>query len=496
MEPGFSSLPWPTLLPPVLICVALFSYLYTILWLKPERLRQKLRKQGVKGPNPSFLFGNIPEMRRIKQELAKSDQEMETGTTDLFSSNYLATIFPYFLHWSRVYDPDMAKELANCKSLDLGKPCYLQKELGALLGMGILTSNGDLWLHERKGMVNLMVEAGNTMLNLWESEVEKHDGGAEVVVDEYLRNLSADVISRASFGSSFAQGKEIFNKIRQLQMLMAKQDMLIGVPGFRYLPTKSNREIWSLDTSIRNLILNIAKNHEEHDSATHINNDLLHSIIEGAKGGPLSSCTPEDFIVDNCKNIYFAGHETTSTTATWCLLLLASHPKWQSSARGEVLEVCLGNSLQADMLQKLKTLTMVIQETLRLYPPAAFVTREALNDIKLGGINIPKGTNIRIPIAMVHRDPSVWGPNSDRFDPGRFANGIAGACKPSHMYMPFGVGARTCAGQNLAMVELKVVLSLLLSKFEFTLSPNYMHCPAFRLTIEPGQGVPLILKRL
>ncbi|GJN28451.1 hypothetical protein PR202_gb16576 [Eleusine coracana subsp. coracana] len=264
----------------------------------------------------------------------------------------------------------MAKELANCKSLDLGKPCYLQKELGALLGMGILTSNGDLWLHERKviapeffmgkvkGMVNLMVEAGNTMLNLWESEVEKHDGGAEMVVDEYLRNLSADVISRASFGSSFAQGKEIFNKIRQLQMLMAKQTMLIGVPSFRYLPTKSNREIWSLDTSIRNLILNIAKNHDEHDSATHINNDFLHSIIEGAKGGPLSSCTPEDFIVDNCKNIYFAGHETTSTTATWCLLLLASHPKWQSSARGEVLEVCQGNSLQADMLQKLKTLTV------------------------------------------------------------------------------------------------------------------------------------------
>jgi cytochrome P450 len=232
----------------------------------------------------------------------------------------------------------------------------------------------------------------------------------------------------------------------------------------------------------------------------------------------LGSSTPEDFIVDNCKNIYFAGHETTSTTAAWCLLLLASHPEWQSSARSEVLEVCQGSH----MLRKLKTVrtilltaaifmcyiikpasrtmhvqvTMVIQETLRLYPPAAFVTREALNDISLGSINIPKGTNIRVQIAMVHRDPSVWGPNPDRFDPGRFANGVAGACKPSHMYMPFGIGARTCAGQNLAMVELKVVLSLLLSKFEFTLWPNYVPCPAFRLTIEPGNGVPLILKKI
>lgn len=477
----------------------------------------------MKGPKPSFLFGNITEMRRI-QQLAKSDRDQEARTSDCFSSNYVATLFPYFLHWSRVYgsiylystgsiqavnvtDPDIVKELANCKSLDLGKPCYLQKERGALLGMGILTSNGDLWVHQRKviapeffmdkvkGMVNLMMEAALTMLNSWENEIESEGGSAEIVVDEFLRNFSADVISRASFGSSFAGGKEIFIKIRQLQTTMAKQSMLIGVPGSRYLPTKSNREIWNLDSSIRSLILNIAKKHE-HDSATSVNKVLLHSIIEGAKAVSFASCTPEDFIVDNCKNIYFAGHETTSSTAAWCLMLLASHPEWRSRAQVEVLDVCQGRPLDFDMLRKLKTLTMVIQETLRLYPPASFVTREALNDIKLGSILMPKGTNIRIPIALAHREPSVWGPNSDRFDPGRFANGIAGACKPPHMYMPFGVGVRTCAGQNLAMVELKVVLSLLLSKFEFELSPNYVHCPAFRLTIEPGNGVSLMFRKL
>ncbi|CAO2147459.1 unnamed protein product [Urochloa humidicola] len=523
MELVFSSLQWLRLLPSLLLCVLLFSYLCTILWLKPEMLRRKLRSQGVKGPKPSFLFGNIPEMKRIQKQLAKSEQE-QAGANDRFSSNYVATLFPYFLHWSRVYgsiylystgsiqalfvtDPDMVKDLANCKSLDLGKPRYLQKELGALLGKGILTSNGDLWAHQRKviapeffmdkvkRMVNLMIEAANTMFYSWENKIEREGGSAEMVVDEFLRNFSADVISRASFGSSFSEGKEIFNKIRQLQMAMAKQNMLIGAPGSRYLPTKGNREIWSLNTSIRSLILNIARRHE-HDSKTCVNNDLLHSIVEGAKAGSFNSCTPEDFIVDNCKNIYFAGHETTSTTAAWCLMLLASHPKWQSCARAEVLDVCQGNPLNSDMLRKLKTVTMVIQETLRLYPPAAFVTREALNDIKLGSLSIPKGTNIRIPIALAHRDPAIWGSNSDRFDPGRFANGIAGACKAPHMYMPFGVGTRTCAGQNLAMVELKVVLSLLLSRFEFVLSPKYVHRPAFRLTIEPGNGVPLILKKL
>jgi cytochrome P450 len=148
------------------------------------------------------------------------------------------------------------------------------------------------------------------------------------------------------------------------------------------------------------------------------------------------------------------------------------------------------------MIRKLKTVTMVVQETLRLYPPAPFVIREAQRDLTLGGLHVPSGTGVRVPIALVHRDPAAWGPDPDGFDPGRFANGVAGACRPPHMYMPFGVGERTCAGQNLAVVELKVVLALLLPRFELALSPGYVHRPAFRLTVEPGSGVALLLRKL
>ncbi|OEL22340.1 Cytochrome P450 714C2, partial [Dichanthelium oligosanthes] len=133
---------------------------------------------------------------------------------------------------------------------------------------------------------------------------------------------------------------------------LAKQSMLIGVPGIMYAQKNVN-------TSIHSLILNIVERHK-HDLATCVNKDLLHAIVEGAKVGSFSSCTPEDFIVDNCTNIYFAGHETTSTTAAWCLMLLASHPKWQSCARAEVLGVCQGNSLNTDMLWKLKTVCLLI----------------------------------------------------------------------------------------------------------------------------------------
>ena len=139
---------------------------------------------------------------------------------------------------------------------------------------------------------------------------------------------------------------------------------------------------------------------------------------------------------------------------------------------------------------------MVLLEASRLYPPFVYIQRRAAMDVVLGGIKVPRGTVVSIPIAMLHRDREVWGPDADEFRPGRFANGVAGACKPAHMYTPFGLGPRTCIGQNLAMVELKLVLARLLSRFAFSPSPRYRHAPVFRLTIEPEFGMPMVVTKL
>ncbi|CAL9123789.1 unnamed protein product [Musa acuminata var. zebrina] len=504
-----------------IIGLALF-YFYYVFWIRPERMRSKLRSQGIDGPPPSLIHGNILEMRKILREERKKKAQEECGPS--VTACYVSALFPYLTRWRRRYGPifmystgsmqtlhvshpDIVKEISVCKSLDLGKPLYLQKDRGALLGKGILTSNGALWAHQRKviatelfmdkvkGMVDLIVEAAIPLLKSWESAVDNGGGSSDIVVDEDLRKFSADVVSRTCFGSSFAEGKEIFSRLRQLQMLMSKISIFIGIPGVRYLPMKSNRKIWRLTQEIRTLILNIVKERRE-DISTSSGQDLLQSIIEGSTISNSGLDSAESFIVDNCKNIYFAGHETTAVTATWCLMLLASHPEWQHHVREEVLEVCQGKFPNYDMLRRLKMLTMVIQETLRLYPPAAFMVRETLQDMKLGDIHIPKGITISTPIASLHHDPEYWGSDTDEFKPNRFSRGIAGACRSPHAYIPFGSGTRTCAGQNFAMVELKVILSLLLSKFVFSVSPSYRHSPAFRLTIEPEFGMPLIVKRL
>lgn len=137
-------------------------------------------------------------------------------------------------------------------------------------------------------------------------------------------------------------------------------------------------------------------------------------------------------------------------------------------------------------------LTMVIQQTLRLYPAGAFVSRMALQELNLGGVHIPKGVNIYVPVSTMHLDPKLWGADAKEFNPARFSD----ARPQLHSYLPFGAGARTCLGQGFATAELKILISLIISKFELKLSPHYEHSPTLKLIVEPEFGVDLTLTKV
>ncbi|KAJ9145784.1 hypothetical protein P3X46_028124 [Hevea brasiliensis] len=501
----------------VIVFLGVLVRLYNGLVVKPKRLRSILKKQGINGPPPTFLLGNIREIKKVQSSAVKAHSSNDPPLIH----NCAALLFPFFELWRKEYgqmyvfslgntqiltlnQPEIVKEITTCVSLDLGKPSYQQKDRGPLLGQGILTSNGAFWSHQRrilapelymekvKGMVNLITESTITLINSWKSMIETDGGIADIKIDEDLRNFSADVISRACFGSNYSRGEKIFQKLRNLQNAMSKKVLATGIPGMRYLPTKSNREVWALEKDIRYLILEVVKERQEGA----YEKDLLQMILESAKTSNLNREATDQFIVDNAKNIYLAGFETTAVSATWCLMLLAVNQEWQDRIRAEVLEICGGGMPDSDMIRKMKLLNMVIQETLRLYSPVPVVSREAFKNMKFGNINVPKGVNIWTMVLPLHTHPEIWGSDSYKFNPERFANGIAGACKYPFLYMPFGVGPRVCLGQNLAMVELKILIALLLSNFSFSISPKYIHSPALRLVIEPEHGVNLLVKKL
>ncbi|XVF79699.1 hypothetical protein PTKIN_Ptkin15bG0010400 [Pterospermum kingtungense] len=323
------------------------------------------------------------------------------------------------------------------------------------------------------------------MIKSWETRVRGKGGLAEIEVDRDLRSLSADIISRACFGSSYSEGEEIFFMIRSLQKVMTKGKTTMGAPGLRLLPTKNNREKWNLEKEVNSKILEVVKqpNEAEHEK------DLLQMILEGAKSNIVHHYH-DKFILDNCKNIYYAGHETTAMVASWSLMLLSAYPDWQACVRAEVLGVFKGGIPDPDMLRSMKV------RPLHLYPPAVFVMREVLQDIEFKGVTIPRGINIQIPVATLHQITDLWGPGAHQFSPERFAAGVLGACKHPQAYLPYGVGARTCVGHHFAMAELKVVLSLILSKFSVSLSPAHQHSPLSRMVLEPEHGICLLVRRL
>jgi cytochrome P450 len=128
----------------------------------------------------------------------------------------------------------------------------------------------------------------------------------------------------------------------------------VVLQSIRYLPTKSNREIGRVEKEVNTLILKVVNERKE----AGLGNDLLHMILEAATTSGFSQDETERFIVDNCKNIYLAGYETTAISTTWTLMLLASNPEWQDRVRAEVLEVCGGQMPDADMVRKMKTVSV------------------------------------------------------------------------------------------------------------------------------------------
>ncbi|RDX65094.1 Cytochrome P450 714A1, partial [Mucuna pruriens] len=508
-------------------------YVYGNLWHKSQRVRGRLQMQGIKGPPPSFLHGNLPDMQRIQSQLSIAKSLTSNHSDQFLAHDYTATLFPYFEHWRKQYgllytystgmkqhlyvnQPDLVREMNQCITLDLGKPTYITNKLAPMLGNGILRANGHSWAQQRKlvaaeffmdkvkGMVGLMIESAQPLLLKWEQFIESQGSGtAEVKVDVDLRGLSADVISRVCFGHSYSKGKEVFSKLRSIQKAMSKHGgFLFGLSSFReklnLISSKKKNEIASLEREIESLIWELVEERKrECSDASSSEKDLMQLLLEAAMTDQgLGKDFSKRFIVDNCKNIYFAGHETTAVAASWCLMLLALHPEWQTRIRTEVAQLCPNGIPDADSLPLLKTVTMVIKEVLRLYPPAAFVSREAYEDIQIGNLNVPKGVCLWTLIPTLQRDPEIWGPDANEFKPERFSEGVSKACKFPHAYVPFGLGTRLCLGKNFAMVQLKVVLALIISKFSFSLSPSYRHSPAYRMIVEPGHGVYILIQKI
>ncbi|KAL4180519.1 hypothetical protein AMTRI_Chr13g92490 [Amborella trichopoda] len=502
-----------------MVLVVLFSLIFIFIFIKciyefvwsPLKLQSHFRRQGISGPPYRLLFGNLPQLVKIFNDAHSK--------TFPLSHKTLCRVIAHYHHWSPIYGKTFVYWFGPKPRVAIGEPdlmrevflnvwgCFDRIDLDPLskplVGQGLLGLKGQKWtLHRRvinpafhmeptKAMVPAMVASTTQMLEKWEKSV----GGCEyeMEVNKELHKLTADLISRTAFGSNYEEGNHIV-KMQEEQMIYVSESLRsVYIPGFRFVPTKKNRKRWKLEREIRSAFRKLIQKKEgERENCGNLLGLLL--TTNKVQEGEDQKMDLEE-IVDECKTFYFAGKETTANLLTWVVVLLAVHTEWQNKAREEVLRVCK-EFPDADNLNDLKIVEMIVNETLRLYSPAPFLQRETNKDVKLGRYYLPSGTQLDLPISAIHHDTSLWGEDAEDFNPQRFIGGPSVARKHMAAFVPFGLGPRICVGQNLALIETKVVLAMLLQRFSFVISPTYVHAPMLDITVQPQYGAHIVLRKL
>jgi cytochrome P450 len=430
------------------------------------------------GPRGHWLAGNLPDFRRARLAFLTDCARSHGDVVAL-----------RFAH-RRVYlvsDPQLIEEVLVTQSRQFIKHFALRLN-PLVLGNGLLTSDGDFWLRQRRliqpvfarariaSYAPVMVAAARHVMESWQAG-ERRD-----IMVEMMR-ITLAIAAKTLFDADV--GGAAHEIVAALQVLQDNFLVRFGsiFPPPLWLPTPANLRLRRAIRRLDDILFGFIRQRR----TQHVDRGDLLSLLLNAQDEEGSRMTDRQ-VRDEAMTLFLAGHETTALALSWTWYLLAQHPEAEEKLAAEVRHVIGDRDPTVDDWPRLRYAEMVALEAMRLYPPAYVIGREAVANCDIGGYHVAHGTTVLMSQWVVQRDPRFYA-EPEHFRPERWGEDAIKTL-PKFAYFPFGGGPRLCIGNTFAMMELVLVLATIAQRFHFRLQPGALVTPQPTFTLRPVPGIP------
>lgn len=363
-------------------------------------------------------------------------------------------------------------------------------KLKKVAGDGLLFSEGETWRAQRhwvapafqrtqvQGVVPVMGQVMNELLARWERE---HAGGDEFDLLPEMSRLALDMVCRAMFGA--ATPDVSFH--RHIDAAIEHANYLLNnfVTPPLWVPTRRNRGLKrtmdGIHGTIREMVVSARARQGE-------GADLLRLLLE-ARDEQTGAAIEEKDLLAQMITLITAGHETTAMALCWSFHLLGQAPEVTARLRDEADAVLSDAAMSAEQVGRLALSLRVVKEAMRLFPPVWALPRQAIVDQEIGGYRVPRKAMVTLSPWITHRHPEFWD-DPETFDPDRFLPERSEG-RPRHAYFPFGAGGRSCVGEEFALLEATLVLSMAVRRFDVQPVAGRRVEPDPILTLRPRNGL-------
>ena len=389
--------------------------------------------------------------------------------------------------------PDLIKDVFVTRQRQFKKGKGLER-IKKLLGEGLLTSEGDFHLRQRRLMQpafhrQRVAAYGQAMTHFAAQTRDRWRDGEILDVAEEMMRLTLAIVGKTLFNAEIESEAgeiggamaEVISLFHVLMLPFADHLERLPLPPVRRFRAARAR----LDATVYRLIA-------EHRASGGDRGDLLSMLLlaQDEEGGERMT---DEQIRDEAMTLFLAGHETTANALTWTWYLLSQNPDVEANLHSELDAVLAGRLPTADDLPQLPYTRRVFAESLRLYPPAWIVGRRVLEDYDANGYVLPAGAIVLLAQSVTHADPRFF-PDPERFDPDRWTP-EAEAARPKFSYFPFGGGPRVCIGEGFAWMEGILLLAILGQSWRLRLAPGQIVATQPIVTLRPRFGMRMRLGR-